>query len=134
MEKQNWFRIEMFKATSGKNGGGVFSSDALIKISVEGRGSEIVAAEGNGPVNALDNALRKAISNFYDSVSNVELVDFKVSMADGKCGSASKVKVIVDFEDGNNSWTTEGVSVDIIEASFQALISGYEKKLAKDFS
>jgi 2-isopropylmalate synthase len=98
---------------------------------VDGK-SEITAAEGDGPVNALDKALRKALEVFYPALSAVHLTDYKVRVLDGNSATASKVRVLIESSDGNESWTTVGVSKDIIEASWIALVDSIEYKLIKD--
>ncbi len=107
------------------------SASALIKIIVDGK-TEITAAEGKGPVNALDKALRKALEVFYPSLSSVHLMDYKVRVLDGKTATASMVRVLIESGDGSDSWTTVGVSADIIEASWIALVDSMEYKLIKD--
>ncbi len=104
---------------------------AMIKVKVDGK-TEITAAEGEGPVNALDKALRKALEVFYPSLSDVHLTDYKVRVLDSKSATASKVRVLIESSDGNDSWTTVGVSQDIIEASWIALVDSIEYKLIKD--
>ena len=107
------------------------SASAVIKVIVDGQ-TEITAAEGNGPVNALDKALRKALEVFYPELSQVHLTDYKVRVLDGKTATASKVRVLIESSDGNDNWTTVGVSNDIIEASWIALVDSIEYKLIKD--
>lgn len=107
------------------------SSSALIKVIVDGK-EEITAAEGDGPVNALDKALRKALEVFYPQLSNVYLTDYKVRVLDGGCATASKVRVLIESTDGESIWTTVGVSTDIIEASWIALVDSIEYKLIKE--
>lgn len=106
-------------------------SCAQIKVEVDGQ-IEITAGEGDGPVNALDIALRKALERFYPAVSKIRLVDFKVRVLDGKSATASKVRVIIESTDGEASWTTVGVSGDMIEASWIALSDSFEYKLIHD--
>lgn len=106
-------------------------SSALIKIKV-GNEYEITAAEGDGPVNALDKALRKALEVFYPSLKDVRLTDFKVRVLDGNDGTASKVRVIIESTDGKNIWTTIGVSTDLLEASWKAILDSIEYKLLRD--
>ncbi|MEF9919416.1 MAG: alpha-isopropylmalate synthase regulatory domain-containing protein, partial [Eubacterium sp.] len=96
----------------------------------EGR-SEINAAEGDGPVNALDKALRKALEVFYPKIKEVRLTDFKVRVID-KGATASKVRVLIESTDGEDIWTNVGVSTDVIEASLIALIDSIEYKLLND--
>jgi 2-isopropylmalate synthase len=107
------------------------SASAVIKILVDGK-TEITAAEGNGPVHALDRALRKALERFYPQLKNVHLTDYKVRVLDGKIATASKVRVLITSTDGSAVWTTVGVSNDIIEASWIALADSVEYKLIKD--
>ncbi|MFW6365126.1 MAG: citramalate synthase [Spirochaetota bacterium] len=103
-------------------------SSAIIKVSV-GDKTEITAAEGDGPVNALDRALRKALEVFYPQLVDVRLTDFKVRVLSAKEASAAKVRVIIESTDGKETWTTVGVSTDIIEASWRALVDSIEYKL-----
>jgi len=107
------------------------SATAMIKINVDGK-TEITAAEGDGPVNALDKALRKALEVFYPQIKDVRLTDYKVRVMDGKSATASRVRVLIESTDGEESWTTVGVSTDIIEASWIALVDSVEYKLIRD--
>ena len=93
---------------------------------------EITAGEGDGPVHALDKALRKALERFYPAVSQIRLTDYKVRVLDSKSTTASKVRVLIESSDGINSWTTVGVSADILEASWLALVDSFEYKLIRD--
>ncbi len=106
-------------------------SFAQLKIDVDGN-FQIAAGEGNGPVNALDNALRQALKPFYPSVESIHLTDYKVRVLDGKSATASRVRVLIESSDGNDSWTTMGVSCDVVEASWMALVDSFEYKLIKD--
>ncbi|MDE7065797.1 MAG: citramalate synthase, partial [Desulfovibrionaceae bacterium] len=110
------------------------SVEVTIKVEVEGV-EEHTAATGNGPVNALDTALRKAISQFYPRVREMRLLDFKVrvlSANDGHGGTASVVRVLIESGDADGRWVTVGVSHDIIEASWQALADSITYKLYRD--
>ena len=93
---------------------------------------EITAAEGLGPVSALDNALRKALDKFYPDLDSMQLVDFKVRVVDGRDGTEAKVRVFIESRDQDQIWSTIGVSEDIIEASWQALADSFQFKLAKE--
>ena len=104
---------------------------AQVKVEVESQ-IEITAGEGDGPVNALDIALRKALEKFYPLVSQIRLVDFKVRVLDGQAATAAKVRVIIESTDGQMNWTTVGVSADLIEASWIALSDSFEYKLIRD--
>jgi 2-isopropylmalate synthase len=103
---------------------GVFA-DATVKVRV---GEKVIhtAAEGNGPVNALDKALRKALLDSYPKLANVKLADYKVRILDGDNGTAAGVRVLVDSDDGYNRWSTVGASTNIIKASWQALADSME--------
>jgi len=105
-------------------------SEAIIKVRV---GDEIVhtAAEGNGPVNALDEALRKALLRFYPSLAAVKLVDYKVRILEESVGTESQVRVLIESSDGVNEWRTVGSSTNIIEASWLALADSLEYWLIK---
>ncbi len=124
------FRLESLRVSIEKNRSGPSTSQATIKISV-GDDYEITAAEGDGPVNALDNALRKALTKFYPEVAEMGLVDFKVRVIDGSDGTAAKVRVQIESRDSKEIWTTVGVSENIIEASWQALVDSVQYKLSK---
>ncbi|MBI3399106.1 MAG: citramalate synthase [Deltaproteobacteria bacterium] len=106
-------------------------AEATIKLEVDGR-VEHTASEGNGPVNALDNALRKALEKFYPHLKDVELLDFKVRVLTAGKGTAASVRVLVESGDGKEKWGTVGVSENVIEASWQALVDSLEYKLYKD--
>lgn len=107
------------------------NAEAVLKIEVNGE-VEHTAAEGDGPVNALDNALRKALIRFYPEIANIKLVDYKVRVLDEKEATAAKVRVLIESSDGESTWSTVGVSTNIIEASWQALCDGLNYKLYKN--
>lgn len=106
------------------------NSSAMIKVKV-GEQEEITAAEGDGPVNALDNAVRKVLARFYPSISEMKLTDYKVRVLDSTSATAAKVRVLIESTDGNEVWTTIGVSTDIIDASWKALVDSIEYKLGR---
>jgi 2-isopropylmalate synthase len=87
---------------------------------------------GNGSVNALDNAIRKALEKFYPQLTDMELVDYKVRVLSAGKGTASKVRVLIESGDHQDKWGTVGVSENIIEASWQALVDSINYKLLKD--
>ena len=107
------------------------SAVATLKVRV-GDQSQIAAGEGNGPVNALDKALRSALAGFYPSLANVHLVDYKVRVMDSKQATAARVRVLITSTDGVREWTTVGVAGDVIEASWAALSDSIEYKLVSD--
>jgi 2-isopropylmalate synthase len=125
------FTLECFSVITSRTLDNPCLSQATIKISVDGE-EELTAAEGNGPVNALDHALRKALTKFYPQIKEMRLVDFKVRTLEGSEGTAAGVRVLLDSTDGSELWSTTGVSANIIEASWQALIDSIEYKLSKD--
>jgi 2-isopropylmalate synthase len=105
--------------------------EASVKLDVKGKTVHTVA-EGDGPVNALDTALRKALQRAYPSITQVQLVDYKVRIIDAKSGTAAKTRVIIESTDGVDTWGTVGVHDNIIEASWEALVDSVEYKLFKD--
>lgn len=106
-------------------------SMAMVKIVVGGAG-EVTAEEGNGPVDALDRGLRKALDRFYPRLSEVRLTDYKVRVLDSSAAAGAKVRVLIESTDGRRVWSTVGVSTDIIEASWIALVDSIEYKLIHD--
>jgi 2-isopropylmalate synthase len=122
------FELESFRVTIEKNKDQPCTAQATVKIAV-GDKNEITAAEGYGPVSALDNALRKALDKFYPDLDTMRLVDFKVRVIDGARGTAAKVRVLIESRDQNQIWSTIGVSEDIIEASWHALADSFQFKL-----
>ncbi len=125
-----FFTLESFRIVTEKRANRN-TSEATIKLNVKGE-AEHAAAEGDGPVNALDNAIRKALLPFYPTLSGMHLTDFKVRVLDEKAGTAAKVRVLIQSQDEHDSWGTVGVSENIIEASWQALVDSIEYKLLKD--
>lgn len=107
-------------------------AEATIMVEGPDKSVEHTAAIGNGPVNALDNALRKALEKFYPSLRDVKLLDFKVRVLSDGRGTAAAVRVLIESGDGVDKWGTVGVSNNIIEASWQALIDSITYKLQKD--
>jgi len=106
-------------------------SEATIMVRVGDR-VEHTAALGNGPVNALDNALRKALEKFYPELREVDLVDYKVRVLEARKGTASTTRVLIESSDGTSRWGTVGVSENIIEASWEALVDSIDYKLLKE--
>ena len=107
----------------GPHGGAV--AEASIRVAVDGQ-EEHTAAEGNGPVHALDRALRKALERFYPEIRRVRLVDYKVRVLDADAATAAKVRVLIQSTDGRRTWGTVGVSENVVEASWQALVDSLE--------
>lgn len=123
------FDLKMYR-TSGEfpPPDGNLTSSAIVKIQV-GEQTETSASMGNGPVNALDLALRRALTVFYPELSDVHLVDFKVRVLSSSGATAAKVRVLIESTDGKRKWSTVGASTDVIEASFEALVDSLEYKL-----
>lgn len=105
-------------------------AEATIKVRVGGH-TEHTAAVGNGPVNALDNAIRKALEKFYPQLKEMVLQDYKVRVLPGSPGTEAKVRVLIESRDKHDKWGTVGLSNDIIEASWQALVDAICFKLLK---
>ncbi|MBW4607663.1 MAG: citramalate synthase [Hassallia sp. WJT32-NPBG1] len=101
------------------------SALATVKVTVNGK-DILEAAEGNGPVAALDAALRKALVNFYPQIATFELTDYKVRILNGHTGTAAKTRVLVESRNSHQRWTTVGVSTNILEASYHAVVEGLE--------
>ena len=106
-------------------------SEATIQVQVDGE-MEHAAAMGNGPVNALDQALRRALNKFYPALKQVELLDYKVRVLSSGEGTGAVVRVLIESGDGKDRWGTVGVSHNVIEASWQALVDSIDYKLYKD--
>lgn len=130
---KKFYELEGFRVVIEKMSNKKITSEAIIKLKVKGS-REHTAAEGDGPVNALDNALRKALKGHFPSLSKMHLSDFKVRVLEGKEGTAAKVRVLIQSQDEKDTWSTIGVSENIIEASWQALMDSVEYKLLKDLN
>jgi 2-isopropylmalate synthase len=127
-----FFELKHFKIIGEQpSSTGEFSSTALVNINVDNE-NEMTAAEGAGPVDALDKALRKALEVFYPQLKEVRLIDYKVRVLDTEKAAEAKVRVLIESTDGIENWSTVGVSRDIIQASWIALVDSIEYKLIKD--
>ncbi|MFQ5943223.1 MAG: citramalate synthase [Anaerolineales bacterium] len=120
--------IDYAVVVENRTGRGTFA-EATVKVDVDG---EVVhtAAEGNGPVNALDAALRKALTPIYPALNSFQLVDYKVRIVDGQEGTAATTRVLIDSRNGSQEWSTVGASTNIIEASWQALVDSIDYGLS----
>ncbi|WP_148134511.1 citramalate synthase [Candidatus Formimonas warabiya] len=132
-QHQDYFKLESFKILMEKREDDGILSEAMIKLKV-GKETVHTAAEGNGPVNALDNALRKALEQFYPEIKAIHLSDYKVRVLDEKDATAATVRVLIETTDQEATWSTVGVSENIIEASWQALSDGITYALYKKYS
>jgi len=128
---KKFFDLLGFRVIVEKREDGKLISEATVKLKVKGK-LEYTVSEGDGPVNALDNALRKALLKIYPALSKMRLTDFKVRVLEEKRGTAAKVRVLIQSQDEKESWTTIGVSENIIEASYNALVDSIEYKLLKE--
>jgi 2-isopropylmalate synthase len=127
-----FFNLIEYHSTHRFHGGehGFETCEATVKIEVNGERVYTVA-EGDGPVNALDNALRKALLPHFPALQHMRLADYKVRIIDGGTGTAAKTRVLITSTDGNDDWSTVGVSCNIIDASWKALVDGIEFHLRK---
>src|SRR5258705_1497819 len=131
-EPQPYFELLGFRVIDEHRGDAMPMSEATVEIRVDGRVEHSVA-RGNGPVNALDHALRRALEPFYPSLKEVRLVDYKVRVITSPLsGSASLVRVLITSTDGKAKWGTVGVSANIVEASWRGLVDSVEFKLMKE--
>jgi len=129
---QPYFELLGFRVIDEHRGALMPMSEATVKVKV-GDFVEHTAATGTGPVNALDHALRRALEKFYPSLADVRLVDYKVRVTSSSLtGTASRVRVLITSTDGQNQWGTVGVSPNIVEASWRALVDAVEFKLVRD--
>jgi 2-isopropylmalate synthase len=124
-EYQPLFRLESFRVITEKRADGHVETEATIKIWVDGR-RYVRTAEGNGPVNALDRALRDAITELHPHLADIELINYKVRILDEAHGTGAVTRVLLDSSDGEQSWGSIGVSENIIEASWEALVDSLE--------
>jgi len=119
------FKLESFRVVTEKRAGGEVETEATIKVEVDGE-RYVRVAEGNGPVNALDQALRGAIADRYPHLAEIELTNYKVRILDEAHGTGAVTRVLLDSADGDREWGTIGVSENIIEASWEALVDSLE--------
>jgi len=129
-KNKNFFDLLGFRVIVEKKDNKL-TSEATIKLNVKGK-EVYTVAEGDGPVNAMDKALRKALEKFYPSLSNVKLIDFKVRVIEGSSGTGAKVRVLIQSHCEGKYWGTIGVSENIIEACWKALSDSVEYKLLKE--
>ena len=128
---KDFFELEDFRVIIEQKKGGKMSTEATIKVKV-GKDVEHTSSSGDGPINALDSALRKALKRFYPKLAEMHLTDYKVRVLDEKEGTAARVRVLIQSQDKTDSWWTIGVSENVVEASWKALIDSVEYKLLKD--
>ena len=125
------FELESFRVVTEKRADGRVETEATIKLWVGGE-RYIRTAEGDGPVHALDRALRDAITEQHPEIAEVELTNFKVRILDEDHGTGAKTRVLLDSSDGHDSWGSIGVSANVIEASWEALVDSLEYAFQRD--
>jgi len=130
-EYKPFFALESFKVTTEKRNDGKTFAEASLRLTIDGK-EEFSASDGDGPVDALDRALRKVLVKFYPTLKEMHLTDYKVRVINSKAATAAKVRVLIESQDETDSWTTVGVHENVIEASWEALIDSIEYKLLKD--
>jgi 2-isopropylmalate synthase len=129
---KEFFELDGFRVITEKKGANEPYSEAVIKLRVDGT-EEHTAAEGVGPVSALDRALRKSLTTFFPCIRNIRLTDYKVRVLDAKAATDAKVRVLIETTDGHETWGTVGVSENLIEASWRALVDSITYKLKKEY-
>ncbi|MDE5412069.1 citramalate synthase [Alkalihalobacterium chitinilyticum] len=129
-EHLEFFKLDHFKIFIENNADQSFTTEAVVKLVVNDQ-EVLTAAEGNGPVNALDHALRKALEQFYPCINKMYLSDYKVRVLDETDATASRVRVLIESSDGTEKWSTIGVSGNIIKASWYALVDSVHYFLLK---
>lgn len=130
---RRYFELESFRAIDEKKGhDGEPESEVTVELKVGDSRISSTVARGNGPVNAMDNALREALIGFYPTLSSMRLVDFKVRVLTASQATAAAVRVLIESTDGQHKWGTVGVSANMVDASYQALVDAIEYKLMLD--
>lgn len=129
---KSYFELKNYRIVSGRPcESDDCSATATVKVTVNEK-DQLMAAEGNGPISAMDNALRQALEVFYPSLKKVHLIDYKVRVMDSKSATSAKVRVLITSSDGKNVWSTVGVSADVVEASRIALAESIEYHLIQE--
>ena len=130
--RRDFFELHGFRTIVSKRGGDKEpTTEAIVKLSVGGE-ARLTVAEGDGPVHALDGAIRGALGDFYPALSSLRLIDYKVRIVNPSAGTAARTCVVIESADDDEVWGTVGVSDNIIEASWQALIDSIDYKLLKE--
>jgi 2-isopropylmalate synthase len=130
-QHRDFFELEGFRVITERKGNNESLSEAVIKVRVDGIEAH-TAAEGVGPVSALDRALRKSLMTFFPCIQDIRLTDYKVRVLNAKGGTDAKVRVLIESSDGHETWSTVGVSENLIEASWLALVDSISYKLKKE--
>lgn len=135
LQKQKGSFVPFFEVLESRvnvnyDNNGHSNADAMLKVKVDGE-IEHTVADGNGPVNALNNAIKKALVRFFPELEQIKLTDYKVRVLNEQDGTSAKVRVLIESSDGNESWSTIGVSENIIVASWEALRDSFNYRLFK---
>lgn len=130
---KSFFKLEGFKVTTEKRFDGKVFAEASVRVNVNGE-ERFAASDGDGPVDALNKALRQILTVFYPGLKEMHLRDYKVRVLNTNEGTGARVRVLIESQDKTDSWTTVGVHENIIEASWEALIDSVEYKLLKDMN
>jgi len=128
--RKKFFELEYYRTVNRKKVDDIPTTEAIIKLKVDHH-SEHCVAQGDGPINALDAVLRKALEPHYPKLKEMQLFDYRVRVVSSKEGTAAKVRVVIESRDDQEVWGTIGVSENIIEASWQALVARFEYKLLR---
>lgn len=131
-QHREFFELDGFRVITERKGNNESTSEAVIKLRVDGI-EEHTAAEGVGPVSALDRALRKSLTTFFPCIKDIRLTDYKVRVLNAKGATDAKVRVLIESSDGHETWGTVGVSENLIEASWLALVDSISYKLKKEY-
>ncbi|MDT4986735.1 MAG: 2-isopropylmalate synthase, partial [Micromonosporaceae bacterium] len=128
-----YFDLESYRVLVEHRADGEVVSEATVKALVGPDRERVIAtAEGNGPVNALDHALRQAVQRYYPQLAGIELADYKVRILEGRHGTDAVTRVLITTTDGHEDWTTVGVHANVIEASWRALVDALTYGLRRD--
>jgi 2-isopropylmalate synthase len=122
-QRPSFFEVESWRAITESSPHGEALSEATVKLRAGGE-RVVAVGEGNGPVNALDHALRQAIGQLYPELAKIELVDFKVRILDTEHGTDAVTRVLISTSDGQTTWETVGVGANVVQASWEALVDG----------
>jgi 2-isopropylmalate synthase len=131
--EQEYFALESFRAFVERRADNQVVAEATVKVTV-GEKRIVTTGEGNGPVNALDVALRMALRDFYPEIDQLRLVDYRVRVLDSSDGTGARVRVLIETTDGDRTWSTIGVHDNVIEASWEALVDGIVVGLIRIYS
>src|SRR5215211_641935 len=126
--RPQFFDVESWRVMTDARAGEHALSEATVKLVAGGR-RVVATGEGNGPVNALDHALRQALSGAYPELERLQLIDYRVRILDSAHGSDAATRVLIETSDGATSWETVGVAGNIVEASWEALVDGIAARL-----